>query len=293
MTDNSQTNHVMSKLEAYFQRPVPQAAFTTTLRQRLLAEAENVKTIPRRSITFPERIGLLPIWRYVATAVLAVALSLGFILTVSPSARAMAQHLLQQIGIFKFEVTDQLTKPAADGFRLVDISQEEAQAALSFPIRLPTWLPEGYPLEPKFQGPDPADPNAPTNLTAMLAYWEGPMGTVHLTVYPYTEEIRKYYEVKPEKVGKNSVREVSVHGEPAVLLNGHWTSNVYLETDQPPETFFWDSEGGGSLFWDSEGGGSLLWTHEEYFYILFWSSNPNAEAFITPEQAIRIAESIP
>ena len=53
------------------------------------------------------------------------------------------------------------------------------------------------------------------------------MGTIHLTMYPYTEEIRKHYEVKPEKVGKNSVREVTVHGESAVLLNGLWSSKIY------------------------------------------------------------------
>lgn len=287
MIDNSRTDHIKSELEAYFQRGAPQAAFTANLRQRLLTEAGKVRALPRRSISFPDRIGLLPIWRYIVTAVLAIALCIGFILAVSPSARAVAQHLLQQIVIFKFEETDQLTIPAVDGFRLVDISQEEAQTALSFPIKLPTWLPEGFPMEPKFQGPDPNDPDSPDNLSAMLAYWEGPMGTIHLTMYPYTEEIRKHYEVKPEKVGKNSVREVTVHGESAVLLNGLWSSKIYknvpYESDDPPET----------LTWNPEGGGSILWVHEEYFYILFWGAHRDAEAFLTPEQAVRIAESIP
>ncbi len=287
MIENSRTNHVKRELDAYFQRGAPQPAFTAKLRQRLLTEAGKVGALPQRSTSLPGRMGLRPMWRYVVTAVLAVALSLGFILTVSPSARAAAQHLLQQIGIFKFEEADQITVPAVDGFRLVEMSQEEAQAALSFPIKLPTWLPEGFPMEPKFQGPDPADPDSPDTLSAMLAYWEGPMGTIHLTMYPYSEEISKHYEVKPEKVGKNSVQEVTVHGEPAVLLNGLWSSEIYkialFESENPPET----------LTWKPEIGGSLLWVHEDYFYILFWGAHPDAEAFLTPEQAVRIAESIP
>lgn len=283
MIENSRTNQIMSELEAYFQRRAPKPAFTANLRQRLLAEAENARTFSQRSISLQDRMGLLPIWRYLATAVLAVTLSLGFILAVSPSARAAAQYLLQQIGIFKFEETGQLIRPAGDGFRLVDISQGEAQAALSFPIKLPTWLPEGFPLEPKFQGPDPADPDSPATLSAMLAYWEGPLGTIHLTMHPYTEEIRKHYEVKPEKVGKNSVLEVTVHGDPAVFVSGLWTSEIYINSDHPPET----------LTWNPESGGSLLWVREDYFYILFWGAYPDAEAYLTPEQAVRIAESIP
>jgi len=167
---------------------------------------------------------------FAALVVLACVLGLAFIAFPSFRARVMAQIILftKPIGNMAFtemerrEPAEPPINPSSHITAKV-IPLAEAQAALPFPIKLPSWAPEGFSLQEEevwlydtttLPGYNPDDPY-PLRVTLSWANPNTtPWGVIFFSIdYPVT--------VRAE-VGPGSVEEVDINGKPAALIHGGW-----------------------------------------------------------------------
>jgi hypothetical protein len=126
MTDDLRTTQIKNELETYFQRGAPRAAFVTSMRQRLLAEAGSTSISSRRTFFFPHWLEIQPAWRLIATAILTICLVA--VLAVGPQqVLAAVQGLIGYIPGLGFVIN-----PASA--RVLDKPITQTQTGVSFTI---------------------------------------------------------------------------------------------------------------------------------------------------------------
>jgi hypothetical protein len=109
------------------------------------------------------------------------------------------------------------------------VSLEEAQAQMTFTIKVPARLPEGYSLKgvvkppslPEMEGALPRDGSAARLPSAATLIFENGAGQM-LILSETTLAVPSSGEV-PLPVGKGSVQEVSVNGQPGQYVEGAWS----------------------------------------------------------------------
>ena len=212
-----------------------------------------------------------------ASFFLILVVTFGFV----PSAKALAVEFLQNIGIVTFEEKDQINiSRAPNGKSATTITEQEARDFFAIPFTLPTWVPEGFELDPAFFRVDaPVEELSPV----VRSQWHGDRGYIDLTILPYDKKWEDQYKNRPENVGPGSVAEVDINGSPAALISGGWTADKFPEVGETL-TYTWSSE---------PGRGSILWVQDELFYIMFWSTTPDVEHPIQNDEIIQMARSIP
>jgi hypothetical protein len=163
----------------------------------------------------------------------------------------------------------------------VDLPQ--AEQAFGATIKLPIWAPQQFTpdstiaLDEDVKGGTPHDGRV---------YWAA-SGDPHKLILLFITDTRGWtmefgrmmqivWEPTTSTVVSGSYREVKVHGQPAVLVQGDWTwpGKPGLPDLNAPAT------------WDSSAGYSLYWTDSDMFYELYTASRA-----VSPQDLIRMAES--
>ena len=197
-----------------------------------------------------------------ATLALA-ALSFGLVLTlaVSPAVRASLATFLGEIGGVVFNETSVYPNysgtEAATLATVQTLSLDEAQAVLPFSFGVPTWMPEGFVMDPIVRITYFTEGFTPVSITFKKPRAEGWVNTISLMVGQTSP---------PWVIAPNSAETISVNGQEAALIQGGWNS----------QTQRWGLEGL-----------TLAWTKEGVFYqLLTWAN-------VSKDELILIAASIP
>lgn len=226
-------------------RKSPPRDFSEALYKRI-----NMQMNTRRSFRFR---------RFTFAAALCAALIAA--LAFSPAARAAFNGLIVNIGGMIFFEPDESASPATPlpESRVTLVPEEvlslaEAEAKLPYPIRLPTWAPDGFRM----------------GTSVRISYFPGAAPQVTITWYGSDRTVGNIdLLVWGQKVDwlveTDDVQEVQVDGQPAALVGGSWNA----------DTGQWD---GSDL--------TLSWMKGDQMYLL---RSPGAPA----EDLIRMAESIP
>lgn len=200
-------------------------------------------------------------WKLVALPSLILILSL----VLSPSARAAALMLIQQLGGVTFSETQ--TYPYAEEltYTTLEIGVDQALAELPFHFGIPTWVPDGFVLEERVRVLLPENDSDLSRATNVYLIWSNPTGS-RLFLVAQPTSIAECAECSVP-IGEGSLENVEVNGESAAFVRGFWNST--------------------SKQWDTSGGTiNLRWTGDALYMLT------GVEPVITPDDLIRIAESI-
>lgn len=198
-----------------------------------------------------------------------------------PSAKARAVEFLQKIGIVTFEEKDQINISRAPNIPgATTITEQEARDFFAIPFTLPTWVPDGFEVNPVFFRVDaPVEELSP----AVRSQWRGDRGYIDLTIVPYDKKWESRYKDRPENVGPESVEEVDINGSPAALVSGGWTADKFPEVGETL-TYTWSSE---------PGRGSMVWVQNGLLFTINWTYLPDTQVPIHNDEIIQMARSIP
>ncbi len=143
------------------------------------------------------------------------------------------------------------------------VSREEAIAALTFEVRLPTWAPEGYELTDRSMLTLPEDQSPLTDAWQVWLYWQNDAGEqVLLLAFP-----SDHYRGDALEFGPAAAEEIIVNGGPAAVVRGNWG-------------------GADGKTWVEALGGNVLWSQGGTTY---WLQG----AWVSIDDLIRMAESQP
>jgi hypothetical protein len=143
------------------------------------------------------------------------------------------------------------------------VSREEAMAALTFEVRLPSWAPEGYELTDGAWVTLPQDQAPLADAWQVWLYWENnARQQVLLLAFP-----EEHYRGDALEFGRAAVEEIVVNGSPAAAVRGNWG-------------------GADRGTWVEALGGNVLWTRGGTTYWL-------QSAWVSLEDLVRMAESQP
>lgn len=192
----------------------------------------------------------------------AIGLALIAALTFSPSARAALDNLIKQIGGITYiqpeETTDVATPPPDEVSRVREerINLSQIQEKVPFEISLPTWVPDGYEVSE----------------SVLLRYFNEKFqfATISWWGANFADGPIELMVGQPVNWAMDlaHVEEVQINGQPAGLAKGGWDA----------DTGEWGGSGAGNL--------TLTWMRGDLMYQL---RSPG----VTPEELIRVAESIP
>ena len=164
------------------------------------------------------------------------------------------------------------------------VTVEEGREILRFDIKVPTWAPEGLRLSDRMCAIDRISDYA-------SLYWEGPDEFSGINLW--ISNLRGFnmatqkYEIWPAAVwgpvAPGSYKEVQVHGQSAVLVQGDWDF-LGMISEVPPGRKV-DSNGQVEARWDKKKGVQLYWLDGEVMYHLFTQTD------IPAENLLRMAES--
>lgn len=231
----------------------PRREFSESL-YRTITQKENHEMLSRTVPTF-KRLAF-------GLAVLCLAFSMA--LAFSPTARAKFLDMVREIGNMSF--TETLDYPGGSGpettFPEKKMSLAEAASAFPLPIRLPSYLPEGFEADLDQVSVMVSDQYSLAYLMVSFINTDDP-GKITLWIVDEEGEDGMKMSIAP-----GSVEELSINGEPAALVRGAWNYN----------TREWGDPGLMQLLWDKDGASYVL---------------SAAETATSIEELIRIAESIP
>jgi hypothetical protein len=202
-----------------------------------------------------------PKLKRVTLALAGFSLVLVMALVVSPVARASVVTFLREIGGILFNETWEYPGGTEEETLAPEqtLGLEAARAILPFTFGLPTWMPEGYVMEPMVRIVHFNEGFTPVSISFKKPIAEGRDDAIELVVGQNTPSW---------VIGPESAEIVSIHGQEAALIQGSWNS----------QTRRWEVELGGL---------TLSWAREEVLYQLSTAAN------VHKDDLIRIAESIP
>ncbi len=210
------------------------------------------ETMSGRKITFVKRL-----------AVVLVALLLVFTITmaVSPTARAAALDIVQNIGGLIFNEVEHMEEadlpPGAIGsyslythqsleeagittrsYESYDVADlDEVREKLGFEFGIPGWTPDGFTLnnEIRYLAPD----GEVFQVGIAWLRWENPAGeaVIDLNIqYPAQDNVQHI-------VGQGGVEEIQVNGQPAALQRGLWNADTREWVETSLIVLSWSREG--------------------------------------------------
>ncbi len=233
----------------YTLRKAPRSEFSN----QVLQKYEGLQSDERKSVSFNRVIASRRL------VILAAALFLAFsaILMSVPATRAAVLRGIRNIGGVPFLETDS-PPPFEDPFKhpyIKSMMLDEAKTTVPFAFGVPTWAQEGFVL---------MDDNVTVNLdpSQVVLKWQNESKErigLSATYYPAGSD-------PMQVVGSMSMKEVTVNGEPAGLVQGAWND------DQ------WGADSGLV---------HLYWKVGDVAYILF-----STERVLAIDDMIKMAESI-
>lgn len=188
-------------------------------------------------------------------------LPLALAVAISPVVRAQVQTWVGEIGGQMFTTSSDY--PGDDEpvtiVKSESMSLVEARETLGMVIDLPSWVPEGYAIQDKVSVLNLGD-----GVTRVEIMWNSPEnGAIMLNIERFPAGSESNW-----LVGRESVEETLVKGEPAALVRGAWNANQKQ--------------------WDNSNQLSLYWQSGENNYILRGLGEQ-----ISAETLIHMAETIP
>lgn len=250
------------------QRPTPDPTFAATLRRNLLHRAQ----APRQQSVFVGHTQFVSL--AFATLLLVGILSLA----IYPSARAWAQDVITLV-LQSFHITHEPSHaerawenfvqnphvPTADE-RLAELSVEQAQAAVDFPLRLPTVIPDYYQFFAAYVHQD------------LVYQSDNPQVTIM-----YQGILKRSLQLSQVRVagpidfpiGEGAAQAININGRPAIAVEQMMNGVIISLSEQGDEV----------LDYAKQHSNGLLWEDEDILYQL-WSNS------LTLEELVQIAESI-
>jgi hypothetical protein len=167
------------------------------------------------------------------------------------------------------------------------VTVEEGRKILRFDIKVPTWAPEGLRFDDRMCGIDRISDYA-------SLYWEGADQFSGIKLWTSNRRgfnmAKQKYEIGPaaiwQPVAPGSYKEVQIHGQPAVLVQGDWDTSPFsgIVYELPPGRQV-DENGFVEAKWDKKRGAQLHWVDGEVMYSLYGGTN------VSPEDLVKMAES--
>jgi hypothetical protein len=159
------------------------------------------------------------------------------------------------------------------------VTIQEAMEILRFDFQVPTWAPAGLRLQDRICGI-----NRISDFASL--YWEGADQFSGINLWISNRRgfnmATQKYEIWPAAlwlpVAPGSYKEVQVHGQPAVLVQGDWDLPGMI-SEVPPNRKV-DSNGQVEAKWDKKKGVQLHWLDGEVMYSLYGGPNVSAEDLI-------------
>ena len=177
---------------------------------------------------------------------------------------ACAAGIARGIGGFAFLQSAQPPEAAPEGVEPVPlrgVSRAEALAALSFEVRMPTWVPEGYELSDQAMVTLPAEGSPLSEAWQVWLQWETREGScILLLAFPSV-----YYRGDALRFGPESVEEIDLGGRSGAAVRGNWSRNWTV--------------------WNESAGGNVLWVQGDTAYWL-------QSAWVDLEDLARMARSV-
>ena len=164
------------------------------------------------------------------------------------------------------------------------LTLEEAMEILRFDFQVPTWAPEGFRFDDRICGIDRISDYA-------SLFWAGADQSSGISLMISNQRgfniATQKYEIGPAAiwgpVAPGSYKEVQVHGQPAVLVQGDWDlPGIVAEVPPGREV---DANGQVEAKWDKKRGIQLHWLDGEIMYSLYGGTN------VSSEDLLRMAES--
>jgi hypothetical protein len=162
------------------------------------------------------------------------------------------------------------------------VTVEEGREILRFDIKVPTWAPEGLHLDDRMCGIDRIS-------DFVSLYWAGvdQFSGINLWISNqrgYSAATQKYETWEAavwQPVAPGSYKEVQVHGQPAVLVQGDWDTSPLsgIVYELPPGREV-DENGLVETKWDKKRGIQLHWLDRDVMYSLYAGTNVSAEDLI-------------
>lgn len=244
----------------YQSKPPLREGFSEALYARInrdLGQKQGVRELIRkfRSLRLAVRIAIFLI------TILSVTL------LVSKEARAMLVYLIEEVGGFKFEETDQFPFSGLDmtDYQIVpQFELDRAQDQLTFSLTLPEYIPEGYTLTDGI--------GVACDFSCAILTWRNEKDDVLILNISHWEEPSPEWS---EPVGFDVVEEIYINDTPAALIKGAWD----FETEQ----------------WNEARAVRLKWMEDGLFYTLGWwpsDSGKRIEDRLSVDELIRAAQSI-
>lgn len=165
------------EFESLLSKTLKEKAEKIQFDEALIANIKEKILLNKKGGDIVMRLKIMPLWKKAVAAVVIAALTLGITLGVSPSAKAIANDALIKLGVITMKVveegknfivlkgTDEKGNEAGMTIRKIDSNDkdafgkigikgqtqkfssiEEAEKYLGIPIKLPSYLPEGYRL---------------------------------------------------------------------------------------------------------------------------------------------------
>lgn len=201
-----------------------------------------------------------------ALALAILVLAFGGLFALSPEVRAQVGEAIKRIGGISYKETDQVAPMTLSAVTIQgkNVSLDEARSLVPYDLKVPTWVPSGFVMEKDLQIVTKED--LPMK---RVSNWSVPVTMVWRDrdnrAIVLTEQLAS--GVGPIQVGKESVQEVKINGQPGALIGGMWD--------------------GASGTWRYPNMLSLMWLDERLVYKLYSSSS-----VISVGDLIRMAESL-
>jgi hypothetical protein len=207
-------------------------------------------------------------WRpLLVVGLMSLCLAIGIPLSLRAAPEAIRQQF-QRFGVILVESTPMAasvmtapsTLPASQPTSWISV--EEAQRQVSFPIRVPTWLPAGLMLRGALVGTSGAVNDERKTATVILSYGasDGTPRGLHIDQIPGAG-------AGGIAIPANQMQHVLVNGQAAVYAHGAWQKDGR-----------WDP---------AADAGTLSWDDEEITYVIQFSG-----LGLTSDDLVRIAESL-
>jgi hypothetical protein len=167
------------------------------------------------------------------------------------------------------------------------ITVEEGREILRFDIKVPAWAPEGFRFDNRMCGIDRIS-------DFVSLYWVGADQFSGINLWISNRRgfngATLKYEIWDaavwQPVAPGSYKEVHVHSQPAVLIQGDWDTSPLsgIVYELPPGREV-DENGLVEAKWDKKRGVQLHWVDGEVMYSLYGGKN------VSPEDLVKMAES--